>query len=263
MVGASAPSFRADVGQPAHALVLLLLGADHTYVGVPSGGRRLFGAVRPFQGREHDFADAGRWSADLFGVDKAAFYLFEHEDIHVVVSGVLVSSPPPLGWEGQVATDADALARAPAGSICWAPLAALRRDKTVYAVAAIAIARANTFRRPAPAPTGDAVVGAMRERLLNPCCALLRARARPVPWGDVERRAEAAVADQRDELTARIATEHDDEVRRDLEGWRAIGNQPLRFWRLTRRCAHRATTRVTSGYGRNRFRMWGASRRRP
>jgi hypothetical protein len=228
-VGAAAPSFYADAGEPAHALLPLILGAGGTYVGLPGGGHRLFGAVRSFQGREPDFADAGRWSARLFGPGVESFYLFEMETIPIVVSGVLVSSAPPLGWEGRVATDAGTLARAPAGSICWAPLAALRCNETIHTVAAIAFARADTFRCPAPALSGDAVVGAMREQLINPRRALLKARARTVPWEEVVRRGEAAVADQCAELTARIAAERDGEVRRDLEGWRAICNQPLRL----------------------------------
>ena len=217
----------------AHVFVPLIFDGTAPRIGLPLDecGEAYFGKRRSFISRETDYADAARWAAALFPgrTDVHAFYYFEIETLGLVVSGALITDPPPMDWEMTARDVTDEWTRTPltqaqsSNNIAWATLAALHGDATVARVAALALARACAFRQPTAALPDGVRVGAQPELALEPQQVLVEARAHPVPWGTVVEKAQASMRALRHEYEWRIAdTTRSPVDRAECAGWLAV-----------------------------------------
>ena len=218
---------------PAHVFVPLIFDGTAPRIGLPLDGcgKAYFGKRRPLVSREMDYADATRWAATLFPgrQDVHAFYYFEIEALGLVVSGALITDPPPANWEATARNDDVEWTRptltpgALSGEVAWASLAALRSDVTIARVAALALARACAFRQPSTALPDDVRVGAQPELALEPQQVLVEARTRPIPWETVVERAQASMRGLRQEYERRIAdVTRTPADRAECAGWLAV-----------------------------------------
>ena len=217
----------------AHVFVPLIFDGTAPRIGLPLDecGEAYFGKRRSFISRETDYADAARWAAALFPgrTDVHAFYYFEIETLGLVVSGALITDPPPMDWEMTARDVTDEWTRTPltqaqsSNNIAWATLAALHGDATVARVAALALARACAFRQPTAALPDGVRVGAQPELALEPQQVLVEARAHPVPWDTVVEKAQASMRALRHEYERRIAdTTRSPVDRAECAGWLAV-----------------------------------------
>jgi len=208
-----APEYVADTamqigGRPHHLFIPIILSDDGSFLGVPGGVESgCFGAERNFSTRGADFDQAERFAAQLFPRrhDIHAFYMYELESPSVVVSGAVISDPPPPGWRASIVETAEELSGRAPGSLCWATAAALGGNGQRARISAIALARVAAFRQPSPAHGSDVIVGAMEECSLDPRPVLARARAMPVPTSTVLERAKHTMGALRQAL--RVASE--------------------------------------------------------
>jgi hypothetical protein len=188
-------------------------------VGFPARVEHAYGAERSFEGRKHDFRQAEGWTKALFpGAQLHPFYFSELPRRHLVVSGVLLAEASP-GADG--------------AGLEWREMVGLAEgNSAMLELAELALARARTFREPAPLFDG-AKTGALAERRLDPRPVLRAATAHPRQWANVLAEAQAVIEHQRAALERRIEAEGNKLVREDLAGWLAICNQPLRLADIT------------------------------
>ena len=211
----------------AHVFLPLILTQGAPWLGVAGGASHsLFGYARRRDAtvsRERDHADAQQWAKLLLPgrPDVYAFYLFELEKPPIVVSGALVSNPPPDGWEAASVASTAALAAAPLRALCWAQLSSLRAHPILHHLAALASARADGFREPTVGLPDNVKTGAMEEAMLEPRQILVAAKATRVPWRSVVRKAEDAMSVLRSTLEARIEGAATQGQADDIRGWLA------------------------------------------
>jgi len=224
----SAPEYVADTamqigGRPHHLFIPIILSNDGSFLGVPGGVESgCFGAERNFSTRGADFDQAERFAAQLFPRrhDIHAFYMYELESPSVVVSGAVISDPPPPGWRASIVETAEELSGRAPGLLCWATAAALGGNGQRARISAIALARVAAFCQPSPAHGSAVIVGAMEECSLDPRPVLARARATPVPMSTVLERAKHTTAALRQALrVASEAPECTPDEAADLKEW--------------------------------------------
>lgn len=227
------PTVLLDEVSECHMLMPMVLAGNETFFGIPGGPElRVLGMMRERASREADFLAAEGWTSSLFPerADAHPFYLFELASPSMVVSGVLLSSPPPEGWEQQLVRTSEERCTFAPDVLCWAAASALADSNVTYRVSGIAAMRADTFRMPTAGLPDGVITGAMAEHHLNPRQVYVAAQAHRVPWCTVLERAGGVMADLRVGLRAAAdaaVAARDHAMSEDLFGWLAVAHQPL------------------------------------
>ena len=196
---------RADSTSGIHAFMPIVLADDGAAIGVPGGAHdALFGIERDHVSRDADYDQAAKWAGMLFpGRDDIhPFYLFEIKSPPIVVSGALISDPPPDNWRRNLVVDA-AGADPVLAPLVWSFLPALMNAPLLGRLCALGAALGESFGKPSAALPDDAVTGVFGETALDPRQVLLSASLKPIPWGQAVARGNATIARVRRDLSAR------------------------------------------------------------
>ena len=211
--GRGTPRWQAGGDTAAHVLIPCAIEDDGVYLGIPPGAPgELFGSERDFEGRESDYAAAGRWSRQLFDGEATHhhFYLFELEEPPTVVSAALVDGTNGL----------------PSAKVEWVHAAECDQDGPAARLLRIAAERADTFRMPTCGLAEDVKTGALGEQRLEARQVLVAAKAEKLEASRVKSRIDKAMGGLRAESDRRIQASTDEAQRVRMQKWQMAMKPP-------------------------------------